>query len=817
MHRARTACVLLALATSLAAASPASAAGLLSTTVDVPAAVARDCQAKLLDGGSGYSQRTITMPAAGLAGARVAAPAGDWDVGVFDKRTGRTVAASAGFGARELAEGFAGGGRELVVQACRRSGGAASASLSAFSVAVPAGTREQRASLVRVQTPTAASKTLLNTLGLDLTEHGGEGFVEAVAYGAGDLEALRDAGLDYTTEVPDLTVQARSDRAADRAFAERVGTSGLPSGRTGYRHLYDYEAEMKALAAAAPELVKPMTLNHPTLEGREVHGIEITSDVRKSDGKPVFLQMGVHHAREWPSGEHAMEWAFELVRGYGRDAQITSLVKNVRTIVIPVVNVDGFNLSREAPVDLVEDPEYQSLPALTDTAAYLADPAFAYKRRNCRVFDGQDAPGGICALPAFRAGGVDPNRNYGGLWGGPGASALPLYDTYRGAGPFSEPESQNIRELISARQVTTLITNHTFSNLVLRPPGVRAQGPPPDEAIYADLGRRMAAQNGYTNQPSYALYDTTGTTEDWSYYATGGLGYTFEIGPEAFHPAYEDTVDQYEGVGALAGKGNRAAYLLAMENAADASKHSRITGRAPAGAKLTLSKQFVTETSPVEPAQTDVVNAPSPAGPKQTFVDRLRTELTVPAGGSFAWSINPSTRPAVMEKRMPTVSDTPSREATYRNQTQTQPNQVAGENAEGTYEDVALDVRDSDAAKVLSLELTADNPADDYDLELYRRVDGQLVEVGSSGNPANPESIMLDDPPVGDYVLRVVNDLAAGPWTVEAKWLPAGPEEITPGRVEAWTLTCERPDGVTVGRKLVIGRGESKALSPCSA
>ena len=26
--------------------------------------------------------------------------------------------------------------------------------------------------------------------------------------------------------------------------------------------------------------------------------------------------MGVHHAREWPSGEHAMEWAYELVNGY---------------------------------------------------------------------------------------------------------------------------------------------------------------------------------------------------------------------------------------------------------------------------------------------------------------------------------------------------------------------------------------------------------------------------------------------------------------------------------------------------------------------
>jgi hypothetical protein len=817
MSRARSACVLAALATTLATAAPASAAGLLSTPVSVSDAVARDCQARLLESGAGFVQKSVSIPAAGLVGARLGAAAGDWDLALFDKQSGRLVSASAGFGAREVAEGFAGGGRQVVVQACRRSGGAASATLTAFSVAVPAGAEGQKASLVRVATPTPASKLLLDTLGLDLTEHGGDGFVEVVAYGAGDVERLRKAGLEYTTRVPDLTVQARQDRAADRAFAKRVGTSALPSGRTGYRHLYDYEAEMKALAAAAPELVKPITLNHPSLEGREVHGIEITSDVQKSDGKPVFLQMGVHHAREWPSGEHAMEWAFELVRGYGRDPQITSLVKQVRTIVVPIVNVDGFNLSREAPVDLVEDPEYQSLPDLSATAAYLADPAFAYKRRNCRVFDGQDAPGGICAAPAFRASGVDVNRNYGGLWGGPGASALPLYDTYRGAGPFSEPESQNIRELISSRQVTTLITNHTFSNLVLRPPGVRAQGPPPDEAIYADLGARMAARNGYTNQPSYALYDTTGTTEDWSYYATGGLGYTFEIGPDAFHPAYEKTVGEYEGAGAYAGQGNRAAYLLAMENAADASKHARLTGRAPAGSKLTLSKEFVTETSPVEPAQTDLLNLPSPQGPKQTFVDRLRTELTVPANGAFAWAINPSTRPAVMEKRMPTVSDTPSREATYSNQTQTQPNQVAGVGAEGTYEDIALDVRDTDQAKVLSLELTAQSPADDYDLELYRRVNDQLVEVASSGNPANPESIMLDDPPVGDYVLRVVNYLAVGPWTVQAKWLPAGPEAITPGTVEAWKLTCERPDGVTVSRKVVIGRGEARALSPCKA
>ncbi len=115
---------------------------------------------------------------------------------------------------------------------------------------------------MRVKTPTPASTTLRNTLGLDLTEHGRDDYVEVVAYGADDLDTLREAGLDYTTEVADLTVQARNDRAADRAFAKRVGTSALPSGRTGYRHLYDYEAEMKALAERFPGLVKPLTLPH---------------------------------------------------------------------------------------------------------------------------------------------------------------------------------------------------------------------------------------------------------------------------------------------------------------------------------------------------------------------------------------------------------------------------------------------------------------------------------------------------------------------------------------------------------------------------
>ena len=48
----------------------------------------------------------------------------------------------------------------------------------------------------------------------------------------------------------------------------------------------------------------------------------------------------------------------------------------------------------------------------------------------------------------------------------------------------------------------------------------------------------MAKQNGYFTQKGFELYDTTGTTEDWSYNATGGFGFTFEIYCGA--PNYDD-------------------------------------------------------------------------------------------------------------------------------------------------------------------------------------------------------------------------------------------------------------------------------------
>ncbi|MDP9394703.1 MAG: carboxypeptidase [Actinomycetota bacterium] len=676
----------------------------------------------------------------------------------------------------------------------RRTAAVASVALAMAALSVTPSAAEDTApaaQLVRVSTPSWADRDLLTSLGLDLTEHGGPRFVEVVLHGAGDANVLRDAGLDYSVEIEDLGVAWARSNQASAAYAASVETSPLPSGRDSYRSLADYNADLDRLAAAYPNLVKPIALPHKTLEGRTVRGVEITENAAAKDGKPVFLIMGLHHVREWPGGEHAIEFAFDLTKNFGTDERITNLLRSARVIVVPVVNPDGYvtSFADGALLDLREADD-------GGTVSILGTPGNAYKRKNCRPADGvTSSPEGACAAAKSQGGfglGVDLNRNYGGFWGGPGASYTPEDPTYRGEAPFSEPETRNVRDLVSSRQVTTLISNHTFSNLVLRPPGIRSAGDTPDEPAYADLGARMSANNGYTNQKSFQLYDTTGTTEDWSYYATGGLGFTFEIGEE-FHPPYNRVVDHYLGDGDYAGKGNREAYLVALENAAATAMHSVIAGKAPAGATLNLEKRFATLTSPVESA--------TGTGEAIAFEDRLATTMTVPSTGRYEWHVNPSTRPIVMERRLKTTATEPTQSQTFSG---VAPTPVVG------HVDHEFTLTAPDQA-LLQVDLDWPTP-DDLDLEVYRKAaDGTLTRVASSGNfLLEKETAVLEAPEPGTYVLRVINFASVTPtYDVTAAAYGAGPDQVVGGLVESWTLTCAGPDGTVHERTaVVVDRGQ---------
>ena len=647
--------------------------------------------------------------------------------------------------------------------------------------------------VVTVAAPSRAARARVAALGLDVTEAADEAGIDVILHGDRDREALRRAGFTWKVKVKDLDALRRTNAKKDRAYAAERADSPLPSGQDHYRTLGDYNREMRALARTYPAKVKLIRLKHRSIQGRWVYGIELTRNVRRvNDGKPVFTMLGAHHAREWPSSEHAIEFAYDLLENYGDTRRATRIVNRGRTIVVPVVNVDGFSISRSA------EP-------LGDFSLF----DYEMKRKNCRVSATTPVGyrGGTCTdNPAGRLRGTDLNRNYPGFWGGPGASALWSDDTFRGDAPGSEPEVKNIRELVSKRQVTGLITNHTYGDLVLRAPSIYATGFSPDEEQYRALGALMTDANAYENWPSFKLYDTSGSTEDWSYWNTGGFGFTFEIGTEGFHPTYEDAVvGEYLGLAPAAGAGrggNREAYYRFAAANVKKAYHSTIAGKAPANRRLTIRKQFTSKTSPViiDDARPDVTGDPI------EYRDVLTSSLDT-RGGRFRWAVNPSTRP-VVAGRGGREAEGPAQPSVDLENPAGVPD--VGESEFATFTVEGMPEYDNGAAYV-TVTWPGQGGDDALDWDVFvRNAAGEVVAQAAS--LADPEVALLIDPVPGEYTVEVNNyagGTAATDWTGQVRFeQPKAPYQT--GVKEAWMLSCRKPNGDVVStRRVVVDRGDT--------
>ena len=500
--------------------------------------------------------------------------------------------------------------------------------LLVVSVLVPAATAHA-SSVVEVRKSSPLTVGVLERLGLDVTHGGDADSAQVLLRSAAERRRLEAAGFRPRTIVADLEAAHAEARELD-AVRAKTAERALPSGRAPlYRVLSDYETELTSLER--PGLVRGFELPKRSLQGKPIRGIEIaTSAGHPSDGRPVYVVSALHHAREWPSGEIAMEFAHELVKRFDAgDARVRTLLSKVRVFIVPVSNPDGFVQSRG------------TVPALGGGA----DPLH---RRNCRPIDPSEE-GDPCGS------GVDPNRNYGALWGGPGASADPSSDSYRGPAEFSEPETQAFHEFSQRLQITNFQSLHNIAGQVLRQPGNFDYGETsPDEARFKALGDPMAAAVGYDSLLGWQLYPVHGATEDWNYIAQGSMGYTIEIGPPAtgtFQGPYQThVVDQFEGgpAGGNTGKGLRESLLLAAEQAGDETAHAVLAGTAPAGRVIRVRKEFRTSTSTI--CASDDSNdggrtcATKLADPR-TFADFIDTSIVVPANGRFELHVNPSTRP----------------------------------------------------------------------------------------------------------------------------------------------------------------------------
>ncbi len=466
----------------------------------------------------------------------------------------------------------------------------------------------------------------------------------------GDQAKLDAAGVSY--EVLDHDILAGMKLTAGQRVSPQPGQR-----ENGYRFWDDFEADLRALAEQYPDKARLLELNSPSLLGRAIFGIEIASNVAHRDGRPVVHMDGMHHAREWPAAEMPIMWAHELLQSYGNDDQITEIVDNVRTVIVPNNNPDGFNRSRNS---VVQTDSSDGIVGAGPTLANSVAGQEAYWRKNLRSFTGENhtlPEAGGYQYENVDAHGVDLNRNYGFLWGDNlGASGDRTSQTHYGSAPFSEPEVANIRDLFYEHAPITAITHHTSGKLMLfawgRDPDL-VKSPDYDDMLF--LGEDMQLFNGYQPKQAYGLYPTAGTSRDWGHYVTRTMIYTFEHGSE-FHGPYEDTIPEMYEV-------NRGAFITHAQAAMNPATHVVITGRVvnaagnPIAAKVRAHKSFETPSAPVETGSGTIDDDPTdnntnllPEGDRIMTPETVDTHLMVEADGSFTFHLPPSTRPHLFEE-----------------------------------------------------------------------------------------------------------------------------------------------------------------------
>jgi carboxypeptidase T len=307
----------------------------------------------------------------------------------------------------------------------------------------------------------------------------GQGQVAGVASPKA-LQKLKDLGI----------------RVVKQTSLRVVSTEDFPTTDSAYHNYAENEAELKAIAAAAPELASVFSIGQ-SWQGRSISALRLNTSAKgaQASKKPGAVFMGTHHAREHLSTEVPLLIAKWIVENRGR-ADVKKLLEDRDVYFIPMVNPDG--------------AEYD-----------IAAGKYRWQRKNMR----KNSDGSV---------GVDLNRNYDFRFGGEGTSDEPGDDTYHGPSAFSEPESKAVKAFFEARpNLKTFISYHSFSELVLYPWG-GADEPISDQRAlkaYKAMAEKMAGWTGYRAQQSSDLYVATGDTCDWSWEKRKVYSFTIELTP----------------------------------------------------------------------------------------------------------------------------------------------------------------------------------------------------------------------------------------------------------------------------------------------
>jgi hypothetical protein len=300
----------------------------------------------------------------------------------------------------------------------------------------------------RVSVSSMEEKTrLLGEKGLDVAD-AGPGWVEVVV----DSQRLTDLiAKGFNVEVQYWTSEERN-----------VALYG-PNWNLAFHTYQQCIDEMEQVAITYPNIVILDTLGY-SVQGRMILGAKISDNPSQEENEPEFRIIGLHHGNEYMGTEIALNMLHYLTDNYGSITQVTHLVNDLETWIIPMMNPDG----------------------RTAGTRYNAD-------------------------------GVDLNRDYGYMWNAEGG------DPYG----FAEPETRAIRLHGMKHNFSISLSFHTAASYVNYVWNYRPF-PVPDSAFVVDISRPYAQATGYTLTEGYDWYQTYGDCNDWSYGSRGDIDATIE-------------------------------------------------------------------------------------------------------------------------------------------------------------------------------------------------------------------------------------------------------------------------------------------------
>jgi hypothetical protein len=323
---------------------------------------------------------------------------------------------------------------------------------------------------------------------------------------ATQLEQIREAGLLVDVTYKDIRQKFYQMTGVRPGDVDATWDFGY------YLTYYEMQDTLQALAAAYPTICTRFSLGL-TPQGRSLWCLKISDNVGMDEGEPACFFNGATHAREPLGTNCCVAFATRILSEYGSDSVSTWLIDNREILIAPVMNPDGY--------------------------VYNSDSGGC--ESNWRKNRRSPMPPDI---------GVDLNRNYGYKWGYSnwGSSFRPQDETYRGPSPFSEPETQIIRDFLAEYEPHNCMDFHSFGRYNMYPWGY-AKVRPPDQAMLEEVVDTFQSNNHYpishTGQVYAAIYACNGISVDWEYSDTTGKFVTYaficELGINDFWYGWVDS------------------------------------------------------------------------------------------------------------------------------------------------------------------------------------------------------------------------------------------------------------------------------------